>query len=56
MNTRMRHLQLNPDTRQSTTGHLFVIGGGPVSFESVTQTLMTHSKVEADFITLSYGT
>ena len=44
---------INPDTRRSTTGYFFIMGGGPVSFGSVTQTLTSQSTAEAELIALS---
>ena len=45
----------NPDNRKSTTGDLFFLGGGSISFGSKTQSLTVQSTVESDLQTLSYG-
>ena len=45
----------NPDNRKSTTGYLFFLGGGFISFGSKTQSLTAHSTVESELQPLSYG-
>lgn len=45
----------NPDNRKSTTGYLFFLGGGLISFGSKTQTLTAQSTVESELQALSYS-
>ena len=45
----------NPDNRKSTTGYLFFLGGGLISFGSKTQSLTAQSTVESELQALSYG-
>lgn len=45
----------NPDTRKSTTGSIFFLSGGPISFGSKTQSIVAQSTVEAELNALSYG-
>ena len=45
----------NPDNRESTTGYLFFLGGGLISFGSKTQSLTAQSTVESELQALSYG-
>ena len=45
----------NPDNRKSTTGYLFLLGGGLISFGSKTQSLTAQSTVESELQALSYG-
>lgn len=45
----------NPDTGKSTTGYLFFLGGGLISFGSKTQSLTAQSTVEAELQALSYS-
>ena len=45
----------NPDNRKSTTGYLFFLGGGLISFGSKTQSLTAHSTVESKLQALVYG-
>ena len=45
----------NPDNRKSTTGYLFHLGGGLISFGSKTQSLTAQSTVESELQALSYG-
>ena len=45
-----------PDNRKSTTGYLFFLGGGLISFGSKTQSLTGQSTVENGLQALSYGT
>ena len=44
----------DPDTQKSTTGYIFMMGGAPVSFRTVTQTLTAQSTVEAELIVFNY--
>ena len=44
----------NPDNRKSTTGYLFFLGGGLISFGSKTQSLTAQSTVESELQVLSY--
>ena len=46
---------VNPDNRESTTGYLFFLGGGLISFGSKTQSLTAQSTVESELQALSYG-
>ena len=46
---------VNPDNRKSTTGCLFFLGGGLISFGSKTQSLTAQSTVESELQVLSYG-
>lgn len=48
-------LASNPDTRKSTTGSIFLLGGGSFSFGSKTQSLFTQSTVESKLMELSYA-
>lgn len=45
----------NPDNRKSTTGYLFFLGGGLISFGSKTQSLTAQSTVESELQALSYS-
>ena len=45
----------NPDNRKSTTGYLFFLGGGLISFGFKTQSLTAQSTVENELQALSYG-
>ena len=45
----------NPDNRKSTTGYIFFLGGGLISFGSKTQSLTAQSTVESELQALSYG-
>ena len=45
----------NPDNRISTTGYLFFLGRGLMSFGSKTQSLTAQSTVESELQALSYG-
>ena len=45
----------NPDNRKSTTGYLFFLGGGLISFGSNTQSLTAQSTVASELQALSYG-
>ena len=45
----------NPDNRKSTTGYLFFLGEGLISFGSETQSLTAQSTVESELQALSYG-
>ena len=45
----------NPDSRKSTTGYLFFLGGGLISFGSKTQSLTAQSTVESKLQALRYG-
>ena len=45
----------NPDNRKSTTGCLFFLGGGLISFGSKTQSLVAQSTVESELQVPSYG-
>ena len=45
----------NPDNRKSTTGYLFFLGGGYISFGPKTQSLTAQSTVESELQALSYG-
>ena len=45
----------NPDSRKSTTGYPFLLGGGSISFGSKTQSLTVQSTVESVLQALSYG-
>ena len=45
----------NPDTRKSTTGSIFFLSGGPISFGSKTQSIVALSTVESELNALSYG-
>ena len=45
----------NPDNSKSSTGYLFLLGGGLISFGSKTQSLTAQSAVESELQTLSYG-
>ena len=45
----------NPDNGKSTTGYLFFLGGGLISFGSKTQSLTAQSTVEAELQALSFG-
>ena len=47
-------LGANPDNRKSTTGYLFFLGGGLISFGSNTQSLTAQSTVESELQALSY--
>ena len=44
----------NPDNRKSTTGYLFFLGGGLISFGSKTQSLTAQSTVESELQALSF--
>ena len=48
-------LGANPDNRKSTTGYLFFLGGGLISFGSKTQSLTVQSTVESELQAHSYG-
>ncbi|KAK4374913.1 hypothetical protein RND71_005590 [Anisodus tanguticus] len=41
-----------PDTRRSTSGYVFTIGGGVVSWKSSKQTCIARSTMESEFIAL----
>ena len=45
----------NPDNGRSTTGYLFFLAGGPISYGAKTQTLTAQSTVEAEIQALSYS-
>ena len=45
----------NPDTPKSTTGYLFFLDGGLISFGSKTQSLTAQSTVESELQAFSYG-
>ena len=46
----------NPDNRKSTTtGDLFLMSGGPLSFGAKTQGLTAQSTVESELMALAYG-
>ena len=45
----------NPDKLKSTTGYLFFLGGGLISFRSKTPSLTAQSTVESELQALSYG-
>lgn len=45
----------NPDNRKSTTGYLFFLGGGLISFGTKTQSLTAQSTVESELQAISYG-
>ena len=45
----------NPDNRKSTTGYIFFLGGGLISFGSKTQSLTAQSTVASELQALSYG-
>ena len=47
--------EADPDHRKSTTGYLFFLGGGLISFGSKTQSLTAQSTVESELQALSYG-
>ena len=47
--------EANPDNGKSTTGYLFFLGGGLISFGSKTQSLTTQSTVESELQAFSYG-
>ena len=38
------------DSRKSTSGYVFLMAGGAISWKSVKQTLVTSSTMEAEFI------
>jgi hypothetical protein len=40
----------NPDTRRSTTGHVFVLNGGPISWCSKQQPTVAQSSSEAEYL------
>lgn len=44
------------DTRRSTKGHIFFIGGGPVSWASKRQETVALSMVEAEYMALTRAT
>jgi len=44
------------DDRHSTTGNIFVMGGGPISWLSKKQAIVALSTAEAEYIALSYAT
>jgi hypothetical protein len=44
------------DTRQSTTGYVFKISGGPVSWQSRMQTSVTLSSMQAEYMEASAAT
>ena len=41
------------DTRRSTTGYLFYVYGGPVSWRSILQSIMALSTIEAKYIRIT---
>ena len=44
------------DDRHSTTGHMFLMNGGPVSWFSKKQSIVTFSTAESEYVALSPGT
>ena len=44
---------LNPDLRRSTSGFIFWLGGGPVTWLSQRQPLVTYSTMEAEYVSAS---
>ena len=44
------------DTRRSTTGYLFYVYGGPVSWRSILQSIMALSTTEAEYIRIMEAT
>ena len=38
------------DSRKSTSGYIFILAGGAISWKSVKQTLVTSSTMEAEFV------
>ena len=47
--------EANPNNRKSTTGYLFFLDGGLISFGSKTQSLTAQSTVASELQALSYG-
>ena len=45
----------NPDSRKSTSGFIFYISGGPISFGAKTQSLTAQSTVKAEVMAISFG-
>ncbi|KAF5391957.1 hypothetical protein D9757_003238 [Collybiopsis confluens] len=45
----------DPDTRRSTSGQVFIMAGGPVSWSSKRQATVALSTVEAEYVSLSRG-
>jgi hypothetical protein len=44
-----------PDTRRSTSGYVFMMCGGPVSWSSSRQQTVAKSSMEAEYVALSYS-